>query len=107
MSTRVQNDGGLGQAQLQTGRTEGKSPVAKGQSHAASAYAPSGVDSVQISSLSEKIAAAGSSGETERASRVRQLSALYASGQYHVDSRKVSQSIVEAALGTAAPEKAS
>jgi anti-sigma28 factor (negative regulator of flagellin synthesis) len=107
MSTRVHNDGSLGQSVLQTGRTDAKAPAGKSQSQATSVQSSYGSDTVQISSLSEKISAAAGSGDTERAGRIRQLSQLYASGHYHVDSAKIAHSVVEAGLGTAGPGKAS
>jgi flagellar biosynthesis anti-sigma factor FlgM len=55
-------------------------------------------DQVEVSSATEKITAQLSSQSAERAARVQQLSALYSSGKYQVDSSQVSQSMIAGAL---------
>jgi anti-sigma28 factor (negative regulator of flagellin synthesis) len=62
------------------------------------AGAAGGEDSVELSFLSESIAAAAQVGDAQQSDRVRQLAALYASGKYHVDSQEISRAMVSQAL---------
>jgi len=61
-------------------------------------------DRVELSSFSEKIAAASSSESTQQSARVRQLAALYQSGRYKVDSHQVSRALVSQALSAGPAE---
>jgi anti-sigma28 factor (negative regulator of flagellin synthesis) len=58
-----------------------------------------GQDQVDVSPATAKISAELSAQNSTRASQVQQLSALYASGHYKVDSAQVSQSLVSSAIG--------
>lgn len=90
-------------AASQTSRTAEtpRTPNTAGKSGAAA----SGEDQVEISSLSESIASASRVDESQQANRVRQLSALYQSGRYQVDSMNVSRAIVAQALSSGSIEK--
>ena len=97
MSIRIQNDGLSGTSASQAERVQG-SAIGSGSTLKAGSGLSSGGDHVSISSLSESIAAAGHADEVQQASRVRQLGALYQSGQYRVDSAQLSRSLVSQSL---------
>jgi anti-sigma28 factor (negative regulator of flagellin synthesis) len=59
-----------------------------------------GDDSVQISGLSARMMDVASTDEARMANRVATLSAIYARGEYHTDSAKLSRAIVSHALGS-------
>ena len=99
MSIRIQSDHLAGTQTADTSRT---SEVSQSLASSSSrARGGSGADSVEISSLSEGIAAANAAQSAQQAGRVRHLAALYASGRYQVDSKAVSHAIVSESLGQA------
>jgi anti-sigma28 factor (negative regulator of flagellin synthesis) len=93
MSIRIYNDGLAGAAASEASRAQDLSRATTGGKLSSGANA--GVeDQVQISSLSEALAAHGS----QRAARVENLAAAYQSGAYQVNSIDVSHAIVNSAL---------
>ena len=97
MSVRIYSDGLAGASLPGAGRTEELSR-APGTGKPPAGSAGAAEDRVEISALSENLAAANSQVDVQRAERVQHLAALYQSGQYHVDAAKVSQAIVSHAL---------
>lgn len=104
MSIRIYNDGLAGTSASQTERTQEPAIGSSSASRQGTGPTNNGGDHVAISSLSESIATANRSDEAQQAARVRQLSALYQSGQYHVDSLKLSRTMVKQALNTGGAE---
>lgn len=89
MSIRIQNDHIAGIT---------SPPLSGGASKANPATGFQGQDNVDLSSLSESVRAAVSSQTAARTARVRQLSALYNSGRYSVDSSQISRALVAQAI---------
>jgi hypothetical protein len=101
MSIRIQNDGiaGAGASQinpadLQTSGTSGRGSSSIG------GFA----DRVEISSLSENLSSATASLDAQHADKVSRIAALYAQGQYQVDSATLSNSLVSNALNATGME---
>jgi len=92
MSIRTDN-GGLAGAAPEASRAAEPSRTAGADRSAASPGA-GGADQVQISPLSEAVAAAG----TERTAKVQGLAAAYRSGGYQVDSTSLARALVHDAL---------
>ena len=99
MSLRIQNDSLAGALAPGAARTDEISRPGSSSSQAASKSGQPGADSIDISSLSQGIAAAGSAQDAQQAGRIRQLTALYQSGRYSVDSSLVGNAMVSQALG--------
>jgi len=98
MRIRLQNDGVAGastSAASQTNLTQSGSSATP-----ASGLGSSAADQVEISSLSENVANASSALETQQAERVSHLAAVYAQGQYQVDSVQLSHALVSHALAS-------
>lgn len=96
MSMRIQSDS-VGA----TGNSQGTGAVdlsQQGGSAQRSGAAGLGADEVSISSLSGGIAQSSNNLASHEAARVSQLAALYAKGEYHVDSAQLSHALVSSAL---------
>ncbi|HUI55990.1 MAG TPA: flagellar biosynthesis anti-sigma factor FlgM [Bryobacteraceae bacterium] len=104
MSIRIYNEGVAGSAASEAHRAEELSRANAPSKQPSVGQIGSGEDQIQISSLSEHIAAQGSVQSAQQADKVRHLAAVYQSGQYHVDSRKVSSALVANALQNARTE---
>ena len=103
MSLRVQNDpsAGIGPSEVNRAAQGTAAAVGSGKSGISSGVA--GGDQVQVSSVTELISVGTAALNQQRASRISQLSALYAGGKYTVDSASVSAALVDSATkGTAA-----
>lgn len=104
MSIRIYTDGLASAAASEASRSEelsrangpGKQPVAGSSGE--------GGDQVQISSLSESIAAGSSQQGVTQANRVRQIAAQYQNGTYQVDSLQLSRALVSNAIRSGAVE---
>jgi len=103
MSIRIQNDGLAGAAAPETSRTQDVVQIGS-LSTGLSSRAGGASDNVEISSLSAKIADASNALATSQANRVRQLSQLYQSGRYEINSASVSRTLVSNALQSAGIE---
>ncbi|MGA1996704.1 MAG: flagellar biosynthesis anti-sigma factor FlgM [Bryobacteraceae bacterium] len=102
MRIRLQNDGVAGastSAASQTNLTQSGSSITP-----ASGFSTGGADQVEISSLSESISSASSALGSQQADRVSQLAAVYAKGQYQVDSVQLSHALVSHALASGSVE---
>jgi len=93
MSIQIYNDGLAGTGASEASRTQDLSRATTG-SKPTSGASSSGEDQVQISALSSTLAADGS----QHAARVQELSAVFQSGRYEVNSMEVSRAIVNQAL---------
>jgi anti-sigma28 factor (negative regulator of flagellin synthesis) len=93
MSIQIYNDGLAGAGASEATRTQDLSRATTGGKPTSGASS-SGEDQVQISSLSSALTADGS----QHAARVQQLSAVFQSGRYEVNSMDVSRAIVNQAL---------
>ncbi|MGP8243208.1 MAG: flagellar biosynthesis anti-sigma factor FlgM [Bryobacteraceae bacterium] len=102
MRIRLQNDGVAGTSASATGQT---SLTQSGSSTApASGLNTGGADQVEISSLSESISNASAALASQQAGRVSHLAAVYAKGQYEVDSVELSHALVSNALASGSVE---
>jgi anti-sigma28 factor (negative regulator of flagellin synthesis) len=88
MSIRIQNDHIAGITSLPPSGTSKSNSTAGFQ----------GQDNVDLSATSESFNAAVSAQTAARTARVRQLSALYSTGNYSVDSSIVSQALIAQAI---------
>lgn len=98
MSIQIHNDGIASLPASQSAPagnvTQSNSPAKTGSA------ANTGADQVDISTLSGNIASSSSALASQQASRVQQLAALYAKGQYQVDARQLSSALVSRALAS-------
>lgn len=97
MSIRIESDQ-IGSASSPATRVDQVSRPPDGSSKS-SGVTNQGQDQVDVSPATAKISAQISAQNSTRAARIQQLGALYAGGQYKVDSAQVSQSLVANALG--------
>jgi anti-sigma28 factor (negative regulator of flagellin synthesis) len=104
MSIRIQNDSLAGTGASGVGRADEISRPASSPIPSPGRSGPKGGDSVDISSLSQSVAAASTAQDAQQTGRIARLSALYRSGQYSIDSAQVSQAMVSQALGGGAGE---
>lgn len=104
MSIRIQNDTSAGVGTSGVGRADEISRPAGSPSSTTGRSGSRSGDSVDISSLSQSLAAASRAQDVQQASRVSRLSALYRSGQYNVDPAQVSRAMVSQAIGGGADE---
>ena len=95
MSIQIYSDGLAGAGASEATRTQDLSRATTGGKPSSGA-STGGEDQVQISSLSTTLAADAS----QHAARVQELSAVYQSGQYQVNSIDVSSAIVKHALAS-------
>jgi anti-sigma28 factor (negative regulator of flagellin synthesis) len=102
----IQSDPAAGLASTETSRTGQPAAAASGTGKARTASAGESGDHVEVSSVAESISAGISAQNLQHAARVTQLGALYASGQYTVDSGRVSSAIVGSAVTGTATGKA-
>jgi anti-sigma28 factor (negative regulator of flagellin synthesis) len=93
MSIQIYSDGLAGTGASEAARTQDVSRATTGGKPTSGGSA-SAEDQVQISSLSTTLAADG----IQHAARVQELSAVYQSGRYQVNSMDVSRAIVNQAL---------
>jgi hypothetical protein len=99
MSIIIQNDSLAGGAAPGVGRTDEISRPAGWPGQSTGRSDNRGGDSVDLSSLSQSVAAASTAQEAEQAGRISHLTALYRSGQYSIDSAQVGRAMVSHALG--------
>jgi anti-sigma28 factor (negative regulator of flagellin synthesis) len=99
MSRRVSQDAISTPALSQPGGADATTAIGKARRNPSPEAAKARRDSVDLSSLSERIAEAGRRSDAARAGRVRQLAAVYAAGQYHTEAQNVSRAMIDEALG--------
>ena len=98
MSIRITNDQTNGVASSQTARTELSPSSASGGQKARGRHHDTSADQISVSSVTEAIVAGVSTHGVRQSGKVSQLSALYASGKYEIDSVAVSRALVSGAL---------
>ena len=98
MGMRVSQDAISTSALSQPGGADAAAVIGKGRRNPGTDAVKARRDSVNLSSLSERIAEAGRQSDTERTESVRRLAGLYTGGQYHVNAQDVSRAMVEEAL---------
>src|SRR5262245_30197677 len=92
---KIQHDNLQGSATSQTQRSTEISSPNKSNAHRTSGSGQSTQDHLEISSFAEQVQQAGEAHSVNRAQRVKELTALYQSGRYHVDAAKVSKALVD------------
>jgi flagellar biosynthesis anti-sigma factor FlgM len=103
MSIRIQNDAvsnGVSPEVNRTGET-GHASGSSGRSRVGTGT-PGG-DQVEISSAAQTFSDGVHASSAQHSARVKELSALYASGRYQVDSHQVSRALVNSGISSAAP----
>jgi anti-sigma28 factor (negative regulator of flagellin synthesis) len=105
MSIRIYTDGLASNAASEASRAEELSRAKAAGKQPVASSGGAGADQVQISSLSESIAAGTSQQDAVQAQRIRQLSLQVQNGTYHVEARKLSSALVSNALQAGAVEK--
>ncbi|HVW07870.1 MAG TPA: flagellar biosynthesis anti-sigma factor FlgM [Bryobacteraceae bacterium] len=103
MSIRIQNDGiGSGVApEVNRVGDAGHAAGASGKGRVGTTTA--GGDQVEISSAAQTFSDGVSASSAQHSARVKELSALYASGRYQVDSHQVSRALVSGSLSAGSP----
>lgn len=103
MSIRIQNDAvsnGVSPEVSRTGET-GHASGSSGRNRVGTGT-PGG-DQVEISSAAQTFSDGVHASSAQHSARVKELSALYASGRYQVDSHQVSRALVNSGISSAAP----
>jgi len=96
---KVKNDNPAAHGTAPAGRTADTRPVGRASRYSSDDSAPvTGHDQVQLSDFAGRIAGWERVSAAERAARVQELTRQVQTGKYSVDSHKVSQKIVAAAL---------
>ena len=98
MSLRIQNDPATNGTAAEVSHAAQSTSVSPGLGNAQKTIGSAVGDQVNVSSVTEAISAGISAQNLQRATRVTQLGALYARGQYYVDSVDVSSAIVGNAI---------
>ena len=97
MSIRIQNDaasGGISPEVNRTGEAGHAGSAGSARGRIGSGTSASG-DQVEISSAAETLSSGISAGSAQQSARVKELSALYASGRYSVDAVHVSRALID------------
>jgi anti-sigma28 factor (negative regulator of flagellin synthesis) len=103
MSIRIQNDvisGGVSPDVNRTGET-GHAGSGSGAGRVGSSTTAGG-DHVDISSAAQTFSEGIHASSAQHSARVKELSALYSSGRYHVDSHQVSRALVNSSTSSSA-----
>ncbi|SPE23317.1 exported hypothetical protein [Candidatus Sulfopaludibacter sp. SbA3] len=103
MSMRIQNDVIATTPASQAAAAESSLPA--GSSKRLGSTADAGADQIEISSLSGNVAQSSAVLASRQAARVSQLAALYAKGQYQVDSQQLSRAMVSHAISAGSLEE--
>jgi len=103
MNIRIQQEALPETGISELSRPEGVSSSGAGRTRSASDPGGPEGDRVEISALSGSIADNMAASAAQQSAKVQHLAALYANDQYHVDSARVSRSLVEQAIGPVAP----
>lgn len=104
MSIHIQNDSLGSAAAAGVGHADPAPSPATSPSQSIVRSGHRGADSVDLSSLSQNVAAASTAQEAQQTSRLKQLASLYRSGQYVIDATQVSHAMVTQALGEGSSE---
>jgi len=105
MSIQIQNGSLAGAATPGVGRADEISRPANSPGSSSARIGNRGGDTVDLSSLSQSVAAESTAQDAHQASRVAHLAALYRTGQYTMDSALVSHALVSQAIADGPGEK--
>ena len=95
---KIHSDGLQGSNPLETGRTQGTTqPRGLGGSPGQTIAGHEG-DTIQISGISQQLADSNALDGQQRENRVSELAALYAKGNYHVNSAALSQKLISSSI---------
>lgn len=97
---KIYNDGLQGTNPLETGRTQGAQLPGGAAGLNGHTVAGHEGDTIQISGISQHLAESNALDAKQRETRVAELAALYAKGQYHVNSAALSQKLVSNSIGS-------
>ncbi len=103
MSIRIQNDVVSSGVSPEVNRTGGAGHAGAGAGAGRVGTSSAGGDQVEISSAAQTFSEGVQASSAQHSARVKELSALYASGNYHVDSHQVSRALVNSGISSAAP----
>ncbi|HEU5023040.1 MAG TPA: flagellar biosynthesis anti-sigma factor FlgM [Bryobacteraceae bacterium] len=103
MSIRIQNDAISSGVSPEINRTSETGHASGGSGRGRVGAATAGGDQVEISSAAQTFSEGVHTASPQHSARVKELSALYASGRYHVDSHQVSRALVNSGISSAAP----
>ena len=103
MSMRIHNDGIAAAAASQAAPAE--NAAQPGSSTLSVPVATSGGDQVDISSLSGNVASSVGALAEQQSAHVSQLAALYAKGEYQVDSMQTSRALLSGAIASGPVEE--
>jgi anti-sigma28 factor (negative regulator of flagellin synthesis) len=95
---KIQNNGLPGSAPLETARAQPAPPEAGSSVAAGQTVAGLDGDSIEISSMSARVAQANAADGQQRANRVEALAALHANGGYQVNAASLSSTLVTLAI---------
>ena len=98
MDIRIQGESLEGTSALQPSRTQETPLVGQDERQRGLKAMGGGQDSVHISGLSAQISKANQLHDAQASNRVLTLAALYARGDYHVETRDLSRALVSHAL---------
>jgi anti-sigma28 factor (negative regulator of flagellin synthesis) len=101
MDIRIQGESLESALAPQTTRTQETPLISQNEGQRVVKAVENGQDSVEISSLSTRLSAANQQEDARVSDRVSALAALYARGQYQVDTGNLSRALVSHALSGA------
>ncbi len=101
MDIRIQGESLEGALAPQTSRTQETPLTSQSEGQRVPKAVESGQDSVEISGLSARLSAANQQEESRVSGRVSTLAAIYARGEYQVDTGNLSRALVSHALSGA------
>jgi anti-sigma28 factor (negative regulator of flagellin synthesis) len=102
MDIRIQAESLEGALAPQTSRTQETPLISQSEGQRVPKAVESGRDSVEISGLSARLSAANQQEDARVSDRVSTLAAVYARGQYEVDTGSLGRALVSHALSGAA-----
>jgi anti-sigma28 factor (negative regulator of flagellin synthesis) len=98
---KIHSDGLQGTNPLETGRTQSTPPSSTTGGFPGQSIAGHDGDSVQISGISQHLAESNALESQQRETRISQLAASYAKGNYHVDAGALSRKLVSHSIAAA------
>ena len=100
---KIQIDNQQAAASTELRKTSGLPSAAKFQTSESAWTGASAEDRLEMSSFADRFASASAAHSTQRAEHVKELTALYQSGRYEIDTAKLSKAIVNSAVNTGWP----
>ncbi len=96
---KIQNDALQGSTPLETGRTQSTPQITGSGLTARHGVSGHGGDSVEISGLSTQVSESNALDSRQRETRIAQLAAIYAKGEYRVNGAALSKKMVDHSVG--------